>query len=178
MVADETSLDVGTYSMVVIKRGPRIGLRVRDRISAKRAAFRGLRYYPITPALRLRARFRPFPPGRTMPVLNVLGDPVDFESPGQLVFEIGGVTYTLDAAYETPEHRDLFVIFRDLTSRGATYPAGRYMHVELPVNGLVDLDFNRAYSPPCAFTEFATCPIPPKQNWLQVAVEAGELAYH
>ena len=113
-----------------------------------------------------------------MPVVNVLGDLVDFECPGQLVFEIGGATYRLDAAYETDEHKDLFVIFRDATSRDRTYPAGRYLHAPLPVDGVVDLDFNRAYNPPCAFTAFATCPIPPRQNWLRLPIEAGELAYH
>jgi uncharacterized protein (DUF1684 family) len=178
LAPDEPVLVVGTYSMVLIKRGPRIGLRVRNRTSAARAAFRGLRYYPIAPALRVRARFQTFPPGHTMRVVNVLGDLVDFECPGQLVFEIGGATYRLDAAYETDEHKDLFVIFRDATSRNRTYPAGRYLHAPLPVDGVVDLDFNRAYNPPCAFTAFATCPIPPKQNWLRVPIEAGELAYH
>jgi len=106
----------------------------------------------------------------------VLGDQNDMISPGRLVFDLDGVTHSLDALYETPEKKDLFIILRDRTSGESTYPAGRYMHVPLPVNGSTELDFNRAYNPPCAFTDFATCPLPPKQNWLKAKIEAGEKA--
>ena len=111
-------------------------------------------------------------------MINVVGDTVEFQSPGQLLFMRDGVEYRLDALYETPEKKDLWVIFRDRTSGVTTYPAGRYLHAPLPVGGQVDLDFNVAYNPPCAFTEFATCPIPPRQNWLKIAIEAGEKDYH
>jgi uncharacterized protein (DUF1684 family) len=80
--------------------------------------------------------------------------------------------------YETQERNELFFIFSDLTSRDATYPAGRYVKAPLPRSGVVDLDFNKAYNPPCAFTDFATCPLPPKQNQLPVRIEAGELRWH
>jgi uncharacterized protein (DUF1684 family) len=171
---DKTLLDLGPLQMLVIRRGKRVGLRVRDRDSAARQAFKGLEYFPIREDLRVRARLEPFDPARHIPIVNVLGDQSEYVSPGRLVFELDGVTVSLDAVYETPEKKDLFVIFRDKTSGESTYPAGRYMHLPLPVNGETEIDFNRAYNPPCAFTEFATCPLPPKQNWLKVRIEAGE----
>jgi uncharacterized protein len=174
---DKTRLEHGSLQMTVIKRGKRIGLRVRDRDSAQRRAFKGLEYFPIQEHLRVRARFETFDPPRNVPILNVLGDQNDMVSPGRLVFELDGVTHSLDALYETPEKKDLFIILRDRTSGESTYPAGRYMHVPLPVNGETEVDFNRAYNPPCAFTDFATCPLPPKQNWLKVKLEAGEKSF-
>jgi uncharacterized protein (DUF1684 family) len=178
MAADKTRLDVGSYTLIVIARGGRTGLRVRDRESAARRRFKGIAYFPASASYRFRARFVPFGTPRTATVVNVLGDAVDFVSPGQLVFELGGQEHRLDALYETAEKKDLWVIFRDRTSGGTTYPAGRYLHAPLPRAGEVDLDFNLAYNPPCAFTAFATCPIPPRQNWLKVAIEAGEKDYH
>jgi uncharacterized protein len=175
---DKTVLEHGSLMMVVIRRGTRVGLRVRDRDSAQRRAFTGLQYFPIDERLHVRARFEAFDPPRHVPIVNVLGDQTDMVSPGRLVFELDGVERSLDAFYETPEKTDLFIIFRDRTSGDSTYPAGRYMHTALPVNGQAEVDFNRAYNPPCAFTEFATCPLPPKQNWLKVKIEAGEKTFH
>ncbi len=171
---DKTLLEHGPLQMVVIRRGKRVGLRVRDRDSAQRRAFKGLEYFPVQENRRARARLEAFEPPRHIPIVNVLGDQSEMVSPGRLVFELDGVTHSLDAVYETPENKDLFVIFRDKTSGESTYPAGRYMHLPLPVNGETEVDFNRAYNPPCAFTDFATCPLPPKQNWLKVKIEAGE----
>ena len=174
---DKTLLEHGPLQLVVIRRGQRVGLRVRDRDSAQRRAFKGLDYFPIDESRRVRARFEAFDPPRHVPIVNVLGDRNDMVSPGRLVFELDGVTHSLDALYETPEKRDFFIILRDRTSGVTTYPAGRYMHVALPVSGGTEVDFNRAYNPPCAFTDFATCPLPPKQNWLKVRIEAGEKAF-
>ena len=178
MMPDKTTLHVGTYTLQVIARAGRLGLRVRDRQSAARAGFKGIDYFPVSADARVKARFVPFHITNTATVINVIGDPVKFQSPGQLVFMRKGVEYRLDALYETPEKKDLWIIFRDRTSGVTTYPAGRYLHVPLPTIGQVDLDFNLAYNPPCAFTEFATCPIPPRQNWLKVPIEAGEKNYH
>ena len=177
MMPDKTTLHVGTYTLLVIARAGRLGLRVRDRLSAARTGFKGIDYFPFSADARVQARFVPFHTPKTATVINVIGDPVEFQSPGQLVFIRKGVEYQLDALYETPEKKDLWIIFRDRTSGVTTYPAGRYLHAPLPVGGNVDLDFNLAYNPPCAFTEFATCPIPPRQNWLKIAVEAGEKNY-
>ncbi len=175
---DKTVLEQGSLQMVVIRRGRRVGLRVRDRDSAQRRAFKGLEYFPIQENRRVRARFDAFDPPRHIPIVNVLGDQTDMVSPGRLVFELDGVTHSLETLYETPEKKDLFIILRDRTSGESTYPAGRYMHVPLPVNGETEVDFNRAYNPPCAFTDFATCPLPPKHNWLKVKIEAGEKTAH
>lgn len=177
MTPDETTLQVGAYTLLVIARGGRLALRVRDRESAARAGFKGIDYFPVSADARMQARFEPFRTPKTATMINVIGDPVEFQSPGQLVFMRKGVEYRLDALYETPEKKDLWIIFRDRTSGVTTYPAGRYLHVPLPTSGQVDLDFNLAYNPPCAFTEFATCPIPPRQNWLKIAIEAGEKKY-
>jgi uncharacterized protein len=175
---DKTLLEHGPLQMTVIRRGQRVGLRVRDRDSAQRRAFKGLEYFPIQENRRVRARFEAFDSPRHIPIVNVIGDRNEMISPGRLVFELDGVTHSLDALYETPEKKDLFIIMRDGTSGESTYPAGRYMHVPLPVTGTTEVDFNRAYNPPCAFTDFATCPLPPKQNWLKVKIEAGEKNAH
>lgn len=178
VIPDETRLEAGSYTLSVIARGSRLGLRVRDSDSAARRAFQGIETFTVSARYRLRARFEPFTAPKTASVVNVIGDAVDFVSPGQVVFTLDGREHRLDALYETSERKDLWLIFKDLTSGSTTYPAGRYLHVPLPKNGIVDLDFNLAYNPPCAFTEFATCPIPPRQNWLKVGIEAGEKAYH
>lgn len=178
LVPDTTRLEVGTCSLLVIARAGRLGLRVRDQASAARTAFKGIEAFPVRSDFRVTARFVAFAAPKTVTVINVIGDPVEFDSPGQLVFTLGGVEHRLDALYETPGKKDLWIIFRDRTSAVTTYPAGRYLHVPLPAAGVVDLDFNFAYNPPCAFTEFATCPIPPRQNWLKAGIESGEKMYH
>lgn len=175
---DKDALAIGALRLFVIRRGDRFGVRVRNLDSEARTAFAGLRYFPLRPEYRVSATFMPYDTPRRVPIPNVLGQSSAMESPGYVTFELNGRTLRLEPVYETEERRDLFFIFRDLTSRDATYPAGRFLHTPLPANGKVDLDFNRAYNPPCAFTDFATCPLPPKQNHLPVRIEAGELVYH
>jgi uncharacterized protein (DUF1684 family) len=165
-------------TLFVIQRGDRIGLRLLDPESVQRRAFRGLHYFPLSPQFHVRAKFVAYPALKEVPVPNVLGQLVPMESPGYVEFTLKGRTYRLEPVYETAKHEDLFFIFKDLTSQKETYEAGRFLHTPLPVNGTVDLDFNRAYNPPCAFTEFATCPLPVKENQLPVAIRAGELRYH
>jgi uncharacterized protein (DUF1684 family) len=171
-------LAVGDLRMFLIRRGDRFAIRMRDLNSAARAAFTGLHYFPIQPSLVVRAAYVPYAEPRKIPIPNVLGESPEMESPGYVTFTLEGRDLRLEPVYETSEKKDLFFIFKDLTSVDATYPAGRFLHAALPVNGQVILDFNRAYNPPCAFTEFATCPLPPKQNQLPVRIEAGERAYH
>jgi uncharacterized protein (DUF1684 family) len=126
----------------------------------------------------VRAKFVPYEKPKTVPVPNVLGMLVPMESPGYVEFALRGRTYRLEPVYETSTHEDLFFIFKDLTSRTETYEAGRFLHAPLPSAGVVDLDFNRAYNPPCAFTAFATCPLPIKENQLDIRIPAGELRFH
>ena len=167
-----TLLKLGTLSFHVIKRGERLGVRVKDSASPERANFRGLEYYPVSDKWRVVARFERFDPPKSIPITNVLGMEEDDPSPGALVFDVDGKTYRLDALTEEDK---LFIIFADTTSGKETYGAGRYLYADQPdAEGRVVVDFNKAYSPPCAFTHFATCPLPPSQNKLPIAVEAGE----
>ena len=124
------------------------------------------------------AKFTPYEHPRQVAVPNVLGQAPGIQSPGYLTFTLDGRAWRLEPVYETDEHTDLFLIFKDLTSRDSTYPAGRFLHAPLPQNGYVMVDFDKAYNPPCAFTNFATCPLPTKQNRLPLRIDAGELAYH
>ena len=174
---DKMVLASGSVRMLVIQRGPRIGLRVRDMASPARQAFTGVDCFPIDESTRVEARFEPYTPPKQIPIVNVLGDVIDTPSPGRLIFRLHDTDYTLDALVDDPDAQDLFVIFRDHTNGQSTYPAGRYLHVPLPVQGKTTIDFNQAYNPPCAFTLFATCPLPPRQNWLKTSIEAGERKY-
>lgn len=169
-----TVLKLGSLSLQVIERGGKLGLRVKDRESEALRNFRGLEHFPADARWRFEARFERFDPPRSLPIANVLGWEEDTPSPGAIVFEAGGRTYRLDAITEPGEPR-LFIIFADATSGRETYGAGRYLYADPPdSSGKVVVDFNKAYSPPCAFTSFATCPLPPEQNRLPLRVEAGE----
>jgi uncharacterized protein len=175
---EESSLVTSGVTIAVIRRGDRVGLRMWDPESPNRTHFPGLKYFPLNAAYHVRAKFVPYEKLKPVQVPNVLGQLVTMQSPGYVEFTIKGETYRLEPVYETPKHEDLFFIFRDLTSRTETYEAGRFLHTPLPTDGTVDIDFNRAYNPPCAFTEFATCPLPIKENQLAVPIPAGELRYH
>ena len=161
----------GSLAFHVLVRGPRVGIRLRDRDSAVRAAFTGRTWFEPNPAAAVTARFERFPAGTTIPITNVLGDTEDNPSPGRVHFTYDGTACSMDAVASGD---NLFFIFRDRTSGASTYGAGRFLHVPVPDGDTVTLDFNRAVSPPCAFTVHATCPLPPAQNHLPVAVEAGE----
>jgi uncharacterized protein (DUF1684 family) len=161
-------------SLFVIKRGDRWAVRLRDKQSALRAAFTHRTWMPVNPAFQIDADWTPFEPGRTMPVPNILNQVEQLPSPGRATFVLNGQIQTLEPVLEGDQ---LFFIFRDKTAGQETYPAGRFLYTALPQNGKVILDFNKAYNPPCAFTPFATCPLPPKSNQLAVRIEAGELNY-
>ena len=169
-----TMLEMGTLSFHVVKRGERLGLRVKDRENPARAAFKGNEYFPADRRWVVNARFEPYQPPKQVPILNVLGMETEETSPGTLAFEVDGHPYKLEALKEKGEEQ-FFIIFADQTSGKETYGAGRYLYADPPgADGRVTLDFNRAYSPPCAFTKYATCPLPPSQNRLPLRVEAGE----
>ena len=169
-----TMLELGSLSLHVVKRGERLGLRVKDRENPARAAFKGTDYYPADRKWVVDARFEPYQPPKQVPILNVLGMETEETSPGALAFEVDGRPYRLEALKEKGEEQ-FFIIFADQTSGKETYSAGRYLYADPPgADGRVTLDFNRAYSPPCAFTKYATCPLPPQQNRLALRVEAGE----
>ena len=169
-----TTLELGSLSFHVVKRGDRLGLRVKDRENPARAEFKGTDYYPADRKWVVNARFEPYDPPKRVPILNVLGMETEETAPGALAFEVDGREYRLQALKEKGEEQ-LFIIFADQTSGKETYGAGRYLYADPPgADGRVTLDFNRAYSPPCAFTRYATCPLPPAENRLPVRIEAGE----
>jgi uncharacterized protein (DUF1684 family) len=167
-------LVLGPLSLQVIERGGRYGIRLKDNDSPRRKAFAGTEWYPVSEAYRVTARFAPNATPKTIPIANVLGQEDQQPSPGSVFFKINGQEVRLDPILEEPDAKELFFIFKDATSGRDTYPAGRYLYTDLPKDGTVTLDFNKAYSPPCAFTAYATCPLPPPQNRLAVRIEAGE----
>lgn len=158
--------------MIIVQRGERLGLRVWDQDSPRRKKFTGRKWYQPSESLLIQANFSTYHPPKEIPITNVLGDTSDATLAGYIEFEMGGRERRMDAL-EGADGR-LFIIFKDLTNESETYPAGRYLHTEAPQNGKVTLDFNRAYNPPCAFTDFATCPLPPPQNHLSFKIIAGE----
>ncbi len=171
-----TVLELGTLSFFMIQRGDRLGIRVRDSKSPALAAFNGLDDYPVQPVWKVEARFEPHKPARTIPIPNVLGQVDDLPSPGVVLFERDGKTYRLDALEGSPDG-GLFLIFADATNGKETYGAGRFLVTDPPKDGKVVVDFNKAYNPPCAYSAYATCPLPPQQNRLALRVEAGEKKY-
>jgi len=177
--ADEspTELVAGSLHFMLIERTGHLGIRVRDSVSPNRLKFKGLQYYPTRADWDIQARFEPYVPAHRIPIVNILGMTEEMTSPGAIVFERGGQTWRLDAILEAPGDRELFVMFSDATSGKETYGAGRFLYVGLPNADRIEVDFNEAFNPPCAFTNFATCPLPPQQNRLALAIDAGELKY-
>src|SRR5688572_1303633 len=171
----EEYLKVGAMTMTLIRRGERLALRVWDTQAPSLTSLTKLDWMPIDETWRVQGRFEPHPAGRTMKILNVLDELVDMRNPGVAVFSISGREYRLEALLESDDAKELFFLFRDGTSGKTTYGAGRYLYTPLPRDGRVILDFNQAKNPPCTFTNFATCPLPPKANVLTVDVTAGEL---
>ena len=170
-------VELGSVSLQVIERGGRFGIRLKDKNAAARREFTGCRWYEVKEGYRIEAKWVPHPEPRPLKVPNILGQTESMPSPGYAEFKVAGTTVRLDGVLETPQSTQLWFILRDQTSGKDTYPAGRFLYAELPKDGRVVLDFNRAYNPPCAFTAYATCPLPPPQNWLAVKIEAGELNY-
>ena len=172
-----TVLNLGSLSFNIIKRGESLGVRVKDKENPDRLRFTGLDYFTADPKWRLEARLQPYNPPKAIPITNVLGMTEDMISPGALSFDVAGKTYRLDAIEEKGS-KQFFLIFADQTTGRETYGAGRYLYADPPdADGSVIVDFNKAYNPPCAFTNYATCPLPPSQNRLALRIEAGEKVY-
>ena len=169
-------LRLGSLRLLVIKRGEKLGIRVKDSEADARRDFHAIPMYPASAKWRIEARFEPATEARSIAVPTVLGTVEQMSSPGSVLFSVGGKEYRLDPVVE-PGENSLFFIFGDQTNRTETYGAGRFLYTEMPVNGRVVLDFNRAVNPPCAFSPYATCPLPPRQNKLALRVEAGEKRY-
>jgi hypothetical protein len=173
--SDADRVKVGRLSLFVIRRGDRFGIRLKDPESSYRRQFHGLEYFPASPAWRVKARW--VAAGKKIPILNVLGQTELSECPGYAEFDLGGKRLRLYPILESPGYQELFYIFRDQTAGKETYGAGRFLYSDMPRDGWVVLDFNKAYNPPCSFTPYATCPLPPAENRLAVRIEAGEKNY-
>ena len=169
------AVNVGRLNLYVIKRGDKFGIRLKDPDSEYRREFHGIESYPVNEAYRVTARWVAEP--KKIPILNIIGQTENSECPGYAVFELSGRELRLYPILESPGAKELFYIFKDQTSGKETYGAGRFLYSEMPKDGKVVLDFNKAYNPPCAFTPYATCPLPPPENRLPVRVEAGEKKY-
>ena len=172
-----TVVSSGPLRFFIIERAGKFGVRVRDVASPRRRNFKGLQYYAIAPEWIFEARFEPYEPRRRMKIVNVLGLEDEMVSPGAIVFTKNGQEVRLDAVLDGDDATDLFVMFADGTSGHDTYGAGRFLHVPFAQDGKTVVDFNKAYNPPCAFNDFATCPLPPYQNRMKLKITAGEKKY-
>ncbi|HWS73346.1 MAG TPA: DUF1684 domain-containing protein, partial [Thermoanaerobaculia bacterium] len=168
---------IGSFRFNVIRRGEKFGIRMKDANAKTRTEFKGLQYFPANPKWRVEAKFQPFNPPKKVTIANVLGMTSEEVAPGELVFTVDGKEYRIEPILEQGE-TDFFIIFKDATSGKETYPAARYVYAKPPgPDGKVVIDFNKSYNPPCAFTPYATCPLPPQQNRLPFAIDAGEKKY-
>jgi uncharacterized protein len=176
-------MTIGTLNMYVIRRGERFALRIKDAKSAALTGFHGLNWYAPNPAYSVTARWIPYTPQRTFTIATLIGTSYPAQVPGSAEFELHGKTYRLDPILEDPEVAKLFFVLRDTTSSTKTYPACRFLYTGFPDHGLdkpgeLVLDFNRLENPPCAYTPYATCPLPPPQNRLPIPLPVGEQRYH
>jgi len=169
-------LHIGRLRAYVIVRGPRHALRVKD--PEKVAGFEGLQYFPIDPDFRVEALLEAYEKPREISIATAVGIEEEMLCPGVLHFHMKGQAMTLQPWIEKAGQRELFIVFTDRTSGRQTYGAGRFLSATLNEDGTCILDFNRAMSPPCAFTRFATCPLAPDENDLPLAVTAGEKLEH
>lgn len=168
------TLQIGTLTMTVIQRMDRTGIRLRDPEAETRRNFAGLKWYPISPKWRITAKWVKYPTPHKIRITNILGMSDEEPSPGYAEFTVNGKTVRLEPV---DEDGSLAFMFKDATSGNATYPPGRFLDTDMPKGDTIVLDFNQTYNPPCAYIAYATCPLPPKQNTLAVAVEAGEKKY-
>lgn len=180
--AKPSTLTWHTLTMVILPRGDRYALRIKNSNAASRTGFRGLHWYPPDLRYAVTAQWIPYNPPHTLKIPTVIGTTLDLPSPGVAEFTLDGKTVRLEPVLESPHDTALFFILRDTTSTSTTYEAARFLRTVFPDHGLnqpgtLILDFNQLYNPPCAYTPYATCPLPPPLNRLTVAIEAGEERY-
>jgi uncharacterized protein (DUF1684 family) len=176
-------LTIGPLNMYVIRREARFALRIKDSHSPAITGFRGLKWFEPDLAFRVVARWIPYSPQKTITLATLVGTSYDQPVPGAAEFNLAGKTFRLEPVVEDPAVAKLFFILRDTTSATSTYGACRFLYAGFPTNGLdkpgeLVLDFNRLENPPCAYTPYSTCPLPPPGNRLPVPLPAGEQRYH
>jgi len=170
-----TVLQLNQFRWFVINRNGKYGIRLRDLNAPLVKEFKGIETYPVNEKWKVEAKFEKYPSPKVIEIPNIIGSVENDTIAGRLVFRMQDVTYTLDPVSEGNE---FFIIFADETNGEETYGAGRFLYTDKPDStGMVVLDFNKAYNPPCAFTKYATCPLPPKENYLHLKVTAGEKKY-
>jgi len=177
-----TKLTIGTLTIIAIHRDDQFALRVKDLEAPTRTGFHGLKWYAPNAAYRIHARWIPYDPPKTLDIPTVLGTTTHLPAPGVAEFTLDGQVVRLEPVLEDPKSTELFFILRDATGKTTTDGAGRFLYTEFPDHGVSQpgelwIDFNRLFNPPCAFTAYATCPLPPPQNRLSVAIPAGEQRY-
>lgn len=171
-------LELNDLRMWVIKRGERCGIRMRDFNAQAYKEYKGLEFFPPSEKFRIKGNFVPYDKEKTIEITTVAGTKAEMISPGSVLFALDGKEYRLEAFKENEKNTKLFIVFKDLTNGEETFAKGRFLTVDVLKNGKVDLNFNRAVNPPCNYTPYATCPVPPhKANWLNVRIEAGEKTY-
>lgn len=168
------TLRIGDAALTIIDRGGKIGVRIRDPNAETRRDFTGCKWFSADEAWRIKAKWVAYAQPKKIPITNILGMTDEEPSPGYAEFTFKGQKIRLQPVSEDDQ---LFFMFKDATTGKTTYPAGRFLYAPVPKGDEVVLDFNQAHNPPCAFTAFATCPLPPKQNTMPMAVEAGEKNY-
>jgi len=175
-------LTAGTLTILLLHRGDRHALRIKDSQAPTRLNFHGLHWYAPDPHYRVEARWIPFVPVKKIKVPSIIGVTDEMPAPGVAEFTLDGKTLQLEPVLEDPNAKQLFFILRDTTSRTTSYGAARFLYTDFPDHGLdqpghLTLDFNRLQNPPCAYTAFATCPLPPEQNRMAIALPVGEAKY-
>jgi uncharacterized protein (DUF1684 family) len=176
-------ITIGTLNFYVVNRGGRFALRIKDANSEALTHFHPLNWYPLDESYRVTARWIPYHPQKTITLARLAGSSYQQPVPGAAEFTLNGKTYRLEPVLEDPAVTKLFFILRDATSAATTYSACRFLYTGFPDHGLDQpgellLDFNRLENPPCAYTPYSTCPLPPPQNRLAIDLPAGELRYH
>jgi hypothetical protein len=171
---DDDVLAINHLKFYLIRRGDRVGIRLKDNDSAARKHFQGLQWYPVDPTWRIQAKFTAWTTPHSLVFHNTIGQEESEPSPGTVTFQKDGREFHLEP---TVDEGELFFVLRDQTSGKTTYGASRFLYTEPAKDGMVWLDFNKAENPPCAFTAYATCPLPPPQNRLALAITAGEKNY-
>ena len=173
----------GNLNFYVIRRADRFAVRIKDAKSPSLAEFQALKWYPPDAAYKVMAKWVPYHPAKKISLITLIGTSYDQPVPGYAEFTLQGEAYRLEPVLEDPQSNKLFFILKDVTSADTTYPACRFLYTPPPDHGVdregeLVLDFNHLENPPCAYTPYATCPLPPRQNRLKIALPVGEQRYH